>query len=353
MQFWVTIAVILVLSAVGLTYEIAAGRVLAPFFGTSLVTWTAVIATVRGEIHSYKAPYSDRAPHRIQMFDGTGFLTLTFFRAEPRWLQGQFPIGKERIVSGQVGEFQGERQMSHPDYIIDPKSGQLPPPVEPIYGLTAGLTNKRVHQACKAALELIPDDLPEWIDEELKTRSAWPDFKSALCLLHAPERYDLDAFEAARQRLAYDEALARETVFAFARMARIRKSAPPLSGSNDLLNQISGKLPYKMTEAQRRAVREHRAGDDGAHRDRHREVEAGHLREAPQPAQPGEHDERDVNAERREADASDCGPGGDEPGGHSGEEREGLAGGLGERDRQRERARRERRVGSRGRPGRG
>ncbi|GGG61195.1 hypothetical protein GCM10011415_04080 [Salipiger pallidus] len=34
------------MSAVGLTYEIAAGRVLAPFFGTSLITWTTVIATV-------------------------------------------------------------------------------------------------------------------------------------------------------------------------------------------------------------------------------------------------------------------------------------------------------------------
>ncbi|PWK62920.1 hypothetical protein C7455_101960 [Roseicyclus mahoneyensis] len=46
MRFWTAIALILVLSAVGLTYEIAAGRVLAPYFGTSLVTWTAVIATV-------------------------------------------------------------------------------------------------------------------------------------------------------------------------------------------------------------------------------------------------------------------------------------------------------------------
>jgi predicted membrane-bound spermidine synthase len=46
MRFWTTISLILVLSAVGLTYEIAAGRVLAPFFGTSLVTWTAVIATI-------------------------------------------------------------------------------------------------------------------------------------------------------------------------------------------------------------------------------------------------------------------------------------------------------------------
>ncbi|WP_245749648.1 fused MFS/spermidine synthase [Palleronia marisminoris] len=46
MRFSITIGLILVLSAVGLTYEIAAGRVLAPFFGTSLLTWTAVIATV-------------------------------------------------------------------------------------------------------------------------------------------------------------------------------------------------------------------------------------------------------------------------------------------------------------------
>lgn len=46
MPFRTTIALIVVLSAVGLTYEIAAGRVLAPFFGTSLLTWTTVIAVV-------------------------------------------------------------------------------------------------------------------------------------------------------------------------------------------------------------------------------------------------------------------------------------------------------------------
>lgn len=38
MQFWVDIALILVLSAHGLTYEIAAGRVFALFFGTTLFT---------------------------------------------------------------------------------------------------------------------------------------------------------------------------------------------------------------------------------------------------------------------------------------------------------------------------
>jgi predicted membrane-bound spermidine synthase len=46
LHFWTTIGLILVLSTLGLTYEIAAGRVLAPFFGTSLLTWTTVIATI-------------------------------------------------------------------------------------------------------------------------------------------------------------------------------------------------------------------------------------------------------------------------------------------------------------------
>ncbi|MEM9843085.1 MAG: ATP-dependent DNA helicase RecG, partial [Pseudomonadota bacterium] len=49
------------------------------------------VATVRGEVHAVKAPYNERAPTRILLFDGSGFLTLTYFRADSRWLQSQFP----------------------------------------------------------------------------------------------------------------------------------------------------------------------------------------------------------------------------------------------------------------------
>ncbi|MEM5517576.1 ATP-dependent DNA helicase RecG [Henriciella sp. AS95] len=214
------------------------------------------VATVRGEVHAYKAPYNDRAPHRIQMYDGTGFLTLIFFRAEPRWLQGQFPIGKERIVSGAVGEFQGERQMTHPDYIIDPARGEMPPQVEPIYSLTAGLTNKKVHSAAEAALDCITDELPEWISADLMDKHDWPAFKAALTGLHAPTEYDETAFETCRERLAYDEALARELVFAKARQARTQRAAPNLKSSNDDMNAVAASLPYKLTNAQIRAVKE-------------------------------------------------------------------------------------------------
>ena len=214
------------------------------------------VATVSGEVHAYQAPYSDKAPHRIQLFDGTGFLTLAFFRADGRWLQGQFPIGSTRIVSGRVDDFNGERQMTHPDYIVDPKRGDPPPEVEPIYGLTAGLTNKRVHTLAVQALESVPDELPEWGDPHLVAQKGWPSFRGALSGLHAPVRYDEAAFEAARTRLAYDEAIARESAFALARASRKRRKAPPIPKAPVEQSRLARSLPYQQTGAQVRAVAE-------------------------------------------------------------------------------------------------
>lgn len=214
------------------------------------------VATVKGEVHAYHRPYSERSPHRIQLFDGTGFLTLSFFRADGRWLQGQFPVGSERIVSGRIDDFNGERQMTHPDYIVDPKKGILPPAVEPIYGLTAGLTNKRVHGFAVKALDHIPDDLPEWIDPHLIAQRGWPTFAKALTGLHAPILYDEAAFALCRQRLAYDEALARESTFVLARATREERVSPAIAPAASAQARLVTSLPYSMTNAQTRCVRE-------------------------------------------------------------------------------------------------
>lgn len=214
------------------------------------------IATIKGEVHAVKAPYNDRAPTRIQLFDGSGFLTITYFRADSRWLQAQYPLGKDRIVSGKITEWQGERQMSHPDFVMDPARGEFPPPVEPIYPLTAGLTNKRVHTSTKAAVELIADDLPEWIDPNLIAKENWPSFKQAMHLVHAPDAWDEEVTARARTRLAYDEALARELTFARARAARRSSEANIVPPQSDALNRLVATLPYKPTQAQIRSTKE-------------------------------------------------------------------------------------------------
>ena len=211
---------------------------------------------MRGEVHAVKAPYNDRAPTRILLFDGSGFLTVTYFRADSRWLQAQYPVGKERIVSGKVTEWQGERQMSHPDFVMDPAKGEFPPPVEPIYALTEGLTNKRVHASTQAALELIHDNLPEWIDPNLIAKESWPGFKAAMQQVHAPDEWNEDLILRARTRLAYDEALARELSFARARAARRSSEANVVPPQSEALNRLVATLPHKPTTAQIRATKE-------------------------------------------------------------------------------------------------
>lgn len=57
--------------------------------------------------------------------------------------------------------FQGNRQIVHPD-MIAPDLGDIEK-TEPVYPLTAGLTNKSVRKAVQGALGFLPD-LPEWLD---------------------------------------------------------------------------------------------------------------------------------------------------------------------------------------------
>lgn len=214
------------------------------------------VATVSGEVQKHRPGHTSTAPHRIRLVDETGFLTLVYFRADPRWLHRQFPVGEVRIISGRVDDFNGERQIVHPDHVNHPERDGLPPPVEPIYPLTAGLTNKRVHTSALAALDLVPDGLPEWADSHLIDKMRWPDLKTALQQLHAPEVYDEEQVARARERLAYDEALAREHAFARAQAARRARKAPSLKTDFIAQDRLVRSLPYRPTGAQMHAVKE-------------------------------------------------------------------------------------------------
>jgi ATP-dependent DNA helicase RecG len=211
------------------------------------------VATLRGEVIVHHAPYSDKSPYRIQLGDGSGLLTLSYFRADPRWLKSQFPVGATRIVSGRIEDYKGERQITHPDFVIDPAKGEAPPEVEPVYALSAGLTNRRVHSFALQALKLVPEGLPEWSDPHLVRLRGWPGFSEALSLLHAPARYDEDEFARARDRLAYDEAIARASAFSLARAARKSRRAPVIRPDAGAEKRLLRALPYSPTGAQLRA----------------------------------------------------------------------------------------------------
>src|SRR5581483_5928883 len=86
--------------------------------------------------------------------------------------------------------------------------------VEPLYNLTAGLTNRKLVGLIRTSLENVPN-FTEWLDPALVQKQNWPRWKEALSNVHAPEaEADLASENPNRMRLAYDELLANQLYLA-------------------------------------------------------------------------------------------------------------------------------------------
>jgi len=206
------------------------------------------IATVTGIVDKLDHARA-KLPARVRLRDGTGFIILAYFHANRQWLEKTFKIGETVIASGKVGDYQGGRQIVHPDHVVTPDKDDELPEVEPVYPMTANITSKQLRKFMAAAIDGIPD-LDEWIDPHLLARTHWPTFKQALLRLHQPKVYDPDGFEVARQRLAYDEALARELAMGQARIARERRHAWAIPRAVGVEKTIVDALPFTPTRGQ-------------------------------------------------------------------------------------------------------
>ena len=111
-----------------------------------------MIATIRVEVDAHLKPHNPRQPYRVRCRDETGFLHLVYFHVKGDWLEKLLPVGATRWVSGRVEEFNNEIQITHPDHVLAPDEFSRMKPIEPVYGLTAGLPLRTVQKAIDAAL---------------------------------------------------------------------------------------------------------------------------------------------------------------------------------------------------------
>ena len=214
------------------------------------------ICTIKAKVVEHIAPKNKHQPYRVVVDDGTEQLTLVFFKVYADSIAKNLPIGATRIISGKLDSFNGSLQMSHPDYIISEEQSESFPLVETVYPLTAGISNKMINKYMKQALSLAPD-LPEWLDENFIKQQHWDDFKTALVRVHHPQNSsDLQPFSKTRARLAYDELLANQLTLAIARERVKKQAGRAICGNGYLRQQVLQKLPFELTEAQKKVLEE-------------------------------------------------------------------------------------------------
>jgi ATP-dependent DNA helicase RecG len=204
--------------------------------------------------HRPPPPNRPRLPYRIETYDDTGTLTLTYFRGQRDYLEKLFPPGELRYVSGTTALYDGTLQMVHPDRVVSEADLEKLPMVEPVYPLTEGLTLNVVRKAVDAALTKIPP-LPEWQDDAWLERNSFPAFAEALTALHRPEEpAGILPETAAWSRLAYDEFLAGQLALALVRQHQRTLPGRGSSGEGILRAKVIKALPYALTPSQGRAV---------------------------------------------------------------------------------------------------
>jgi ATP-dependent DNA helicase RecG len=230
---------------IDLLYHLPTGsieRIQAPAANASLLGRNVILELTPFDSRENR---SGRGPTRIFASDSDGnTISLVYFN-NPGWAKRQLPKGEKRIVSGKLEQYGDEWQIIHPE-VAEPGKG--PPPLirEPVYPLTEGLTNRRLGELVREALERAPE-LPEWIEPSLLSREAWEDWRASFAQAHREPGSGL-------RRLAYDEIFANQLALLLLRQSQRRHRTTSLPGTGELIRKLQ--LPYQLTDAQRRVIRE-------------------------------------------------------------------------------------------------
>lgn len=184
--------------------------------------------------------------------DGSGLLKAMWWNM-PYVARG-LPEGSRVVLSGKVREYRGRLQMENPEYEVFDDETMEAGRMVPVYPATAGLGQRTIRRAVKAAVDALADQVNDPIPEAARIDGDIPPIAAAIRSYHYPESEA--AAEEARRRLALGEFVA---VQAAVLMRRAEWQQENLAPSLSLEAERAGflrSLPFGLTRAQQRCIDE-------------------------------------------------------------------------------------------------
>ena len=184
--------------------------------------------------------------------DLTGTIQVIWFRMP--FLRNTLKSGQPVTLRGKVTRRRNHLVMEHPELFCPPdKYDEKLNTLQPIYGLTAGLSNNTVMKAVKQALEglnLSKESLPE----ELRLKYQLAEYNYAVRGIHFPE--DKEVFYHARKRLVFEEFLSFILSLRKLKTSNERMSNEYVMEEHSAVKELIRKLPYQLTNAQTKVWQE-------------------------------------------------------------------------------------------------
>lgn len=219
-------------------------------------------AVIEGTVVSAEVRKGKRTFLTVQITDGSGMLSLSFFHFHPNQV-AKFVAGARIRCFGEVrlnGRVMG---ITHPEYTLG-ALGAMPEVQEnltPIYPLTEGLSQAGLRKVLYQALLLLKAyDIADYIPAATLAAHRFPSLKEALLYLHEPPPdAPLNLLEngqhPAQQRLAFEELCAHHMSLLSVRHIEQDHTAP-ICADASLKSAFIASLPFTLTSAQARVMQE-------------------------------------------------------------------------------------------------
>ena len=214
---------------------------------------------VEGLVEHAEVVYRGRRMLLVRLADGTGSVTLRFFHFSAAQQQG-LVRGVRLRCFGEARRGQAGLEFVHPEYRSVNDGSTVDDTLTPIYPATEGLHQLSLRRLTDDALARL-DKLPDWLPPGVLAGAGLPDLESALRTVHRPPpdipvAALLDGRHPAQRRLAFEELVAHHLSLARLRARTAREPAPPVAVEGALLKQLTDGLPFSLTGAQERVIRE-------------------------------------------------------------------------------------------------
>lgn len=234
------------------------------FYSVREIDSSAVYVQLRGRITRIDKAGSGRNLRLIAKFtDGTGYIDLVFFKGL-KWMEDKLQVGSEYIIFGKPSVFGQSWNLVHPE--VDPATEEKLSQVGVMMGVyssteklhSAGITNKFFEKMIATLLDRVLGTLEETLPAYILEEKHLVPLDYALRNIHFPA--SVQDLGRAQRRLKFEELFYLQLSLLRQKSIRMRaESGVVFRRIGDYFNKTYASLPFPLTGAQKRVLKEIRA----------------------------------------------------------------------------------------------
>ncbi len=211
------------------------------------------IQSIKVIIKKLNFPRVRNLPNKIYCEDETGKIQIVYFNSREGYLRKLFPVNKWVIISGKIGYFNKNYQITNPDYVTSPENQDYVVRNIPKYNLTKGINEKKYRFISEQVINNLPK-IEDWLDENFIKNNNLTNWNDAIQKLHLTKDSKNNQSKSYK-RLVFDELCANFLTLSENRR-RIKKRKIPKKFNLNNSNFLIKKLPFILTNSQKNVLEE-------------------------------------------------------------------------------------------------